>query len=264
MLYEWPEAMIEAEAYLEPENFYVTNPNLGRSSASEWLDQPSWSRAGGRRRGEPADIPRQASERRDRAAPAARPLARRRLLGGRGDRTLTLENLLERCEVAVIGGDGGGLDDLYGLCVAGREKGTDRWLYWFEGMVLARSAQAPQGDRAAARGLRRRRRPGHLQRAAAAGRDDAEDYALPQDIAEFVAICVKVKESGKLPENAAIGLDAAMATDLTDALEAVGFTVADGQKGEVVAIGQGFRLMSAIVGLARKLKFGGAVHSGSR
>jgi hypothetical protein len=69
---------------------------------------------------------------------------------------------------------------------------------------------------------------------------------------------------GLLPENAAIGLDAAMATDLTDALEAAGFTVADGQKGEVVAIGQGFRLMSAIVGLARKLKFGGAVHSGSR
>jgi phage terminase large subunit-like protein len=32
----------------------------------------------------------------------------------------------------------------------------------------------------------------------------------------------------------------------------------------VVAVGQGYRLMSAIVGLARKLKFGGAVHSGSR
>jgi hypothetical protein len=33
----------------------------------------------------------------------------------------------------------------------------------------------------------------------------------------------KVKESGLLPENAAIGLDAAMATDLVDALDAAGF-----------------------------------------
>jgi hypothetical protein len=41
--------------------------------------------------------------------------------------------------------------------------------------------------------------------------------------------------SGLLPEKAAIGLDAAMATDLVDALDAAGFTVPKG----VVAIGQG-------------------------
>jgi phage terminase large subunit-like protein len=68
-----------------------------------------------------------------------------------------------------------------------------------------------------------------------------------------------VWESGLLPDKAGIGLDAAMATDLVDALDAAGIP-----EGVVVAIGQGYRLMSAIVGLARKLKFGGAVHSGSR
>jgi phage terminase large subunit-like protein len=176
----------------------------------------------------------------------------------------------------VVGGDGGGLDDLYGLCVAGREKGTDRWLFWFRAWcwpeVLMRRKQiapmlrdfaaagdlviceerSPVGDA----GTPPSGQPGDPASAIAA-------YELPQDIREIVAICVQVKKSGRMPENSAIGLDAAMATDLADALEAAGFTVADGTKGEVVAIGQGFRLMSAIVGLARKLKFGGALHSGS-
>jgi phage terminase large subunit-like protein len=90
----------------------------------------------------------------------------------------------------VIGGDGGGLDDLYGLCVAGREKGTDRWLYWFKAWCWPEVLEAPQADRAAAQGFAA---DGDLvicdERRT--GRDDAEDYALPQDIREIVAICVR-------------------------------------------------------------------------
>jgi phage terminase large subunit-like protein len=194
MLYEWPEAMIEAQAYLEPENFYVTNPNLGRSVTESFI----------------ASKLRKA--RAARKMPTATPaiqivlakylnveiglrLRRDRWRGadyweGAADKSLTLEALLERCEVAVVGGDGGGLDDLYGLCVAGRERGTDRWLYWTKAWCWPEVLKRRKQIAPLLKGLRRGRRPGHLRgapsrarrgrrcriRAAAGHRRDRRDH----------------------------------------------------------------------------------------
>jgi phage terminase large subunit-like protein len=262
MLFEWPEEMLESQAYLDPANFYITNPNLGRSTSEPFISGKIRKAAGGEEDADGDTGSIQIVLAKYLNVEIGLRLRRDRWRGadyweGAADSSLTLESLLERCEVAVIGGDGGGLDDLYGLCVAGREQGTDRWLYWTKAWCWPEV-------------LKRRKQVASLLREfAAAGElvicneiepsDDADGAELPQDIREIIEVVSTVRASGKLPEKAGIGLDAAMATDLVDALDKLELP-----EGMVVAVGQGFRLMSAIVGLARKLKFGRAVHSGSK
>ena len=56
------------------------------------------------------------------------------------DETLTLDTLISRSEAIVIGVDGGGLDDLFGLSVLGREKETKNWLSLVARLVPSRRA----------------------------------------------------------------------------------------------------------------------------
>ena len=265
MLYEWPEAMIESQAYLKPENFYVTNPNMGRSVTEAFIAGKLKKAAGGEvdEDGDTASIQVVLAKylnveiglrlRRDRWRGAD-------YWGQRADRSLTLDSLLARSEVAVIGIDGGGLDDLYGLCVAGRERGTQRWLYWYKAWVWPEVLRLRKSIASLLRGFAADGdlvicEPVELK----SGLDENEDdYELPQDIREMVEVVVQVKDSGLLPETGAIGLDPQNVSALVDALAGAGIT-----DQQMVSVGQGYRLMSAVVGLARKLKFGGALHSGS-
>ncbi|MFC0684635.1 terminase large subunit domain-containing protein [Novosphingobium clariflavum] len=261
MLYEWPEKMLDDEAYLDPAFFYITNPHIERSVTVEWLQGELRREQVGEGEGLQIFLAKHLN------VEIGLRLRRDRWRGAdywelRADTTLTLAALLERCEVAVVGVDGGGLDDLYGLCVAGRERSTGRWLYWFKAWcwpdVLSRRKEiatiltdyAKDGDLVIC--------SDEMLETLGLGEDD-EDYEQPQDIREIVAVIKTVKESGLLPKENAVGLDPQGVGDLVDALAKIGL-----EAPQVVAIGQGFRLMSAIVGLARKLKFGGALHCGSR
>jgi phage terminase large subunit-like protein len=273
MLYEWPEKMLEAQDYLKPEYFYITNPNLGRSTTAKFISAKIRKANGGEvdEDGDTGSIQVVLAKylnveiglrlRRDRwrGAPYWEAAA---------DPTLTLESLLERCEVAVIGIDGGGLDDLYGLCVAGRERGRGRWLFWFKAWAWP---DALQRRKSIASALKDYEKDGDLVICQAAPEPELDDpdavdeveAMVPQDIAEIVAIAVQVRDSGKMPESGAIGVDPHGVSDLIDAFVAAEFTAGD-SKSQVNSVSQGYQLMAAVVGFARKLKFGGAIHNGSR
>jgi phage terminase large subunit-like protein len=161
-----------------------------------------------------------------------------------GDKTLTLDALLARAEVAVVGIDGGGLDDLLGLAVLGRCRETRAWLHWGRAwahpvVLKRRQSEAPKlRDFAVAGDLRLVDRMG-------------------DDIAEVVEIVCAVRDAGLLPEKHGIGLDPAGIGAILDALTEAGI---EGE--QVAAVSQGWRLGGAIKTAERKLAEGAFVHAG--
>lgn len=162
------------------------------------------------------------------------------------DRTITLDSLLARSEVAVIGIDGGGLDDLLGLTVLGRERDTGKWLMWCHAWVheiaLERRKEiAPRlldfqkdGD------LTIVKRPG-------------------DDVMAVADLICRVRDTGLLPDEKGIGVDAAGIGDIVDELitEERGIDMK-----QIVAISQGYRLNGAIKTTERKVAGGELVHAG--
>lgn len=156
---------------------------------------------------------------------------------------LTLESLIERSEVATIGIDGGGLDDLLGLAVIGREKGTRRWLVWNHAfahpVVLER-----RKDIAAILG------------------DFEKEGSLtfckvPKDVEALASIVGRVRDAGLLPEKNAVGFDPNNIGAIVEALSAIGI---DGDM--LRRLLQGPALSPALWGLERKLSDSTLGHAG--
>lgn len=249
VLYEFPDAMIKSKAYLDPENFYVTNPNIGRSVSAEWLEdnlRKNQSKQDGAFQqflAKHLNVEIGLNLRSDRWAGADFWEA------ARADFAITLDDLLERCEVVVVGIDGGGLDDLLGLAVIGREKGARRWLVWTHAwahrIVLERRKEiAPR--------LLDFQKDGDLTIVDRPG----------DDVVEVADLICRVRDAGLLPEKHAIGVDAAGIGDIVDELttEERGFEA--GPDGQIIAISQGWRLNGAIKTTERKIAGGELVHGG--
>lgn len=251
VLYEFPPKMLADEGYLDPENFYITNPNLGRSVSREWLEDELRKVNNGSDDG--AKITFLAKHLNVEIGVALRNGA---WAGARYwqdatdpelaalDHWAALHRLLERCEVATVGIDGGGLDDLEGACVTGRDKTTRDWLQWHHAWAHPDVLE------------RRKDIAPALRDFIAAGEVTLCDDPT-QDVREVADLVEMVKEAGLLPEKNAVGLDPMGVAAIVDELASRGV---EGE--QVVGIGQGFRLTGAVWGMERKLKDGTLWHCG--
>jgi phage terminase large subunit-like protein len=239
VLYEFPEAMQkDRAAWSDPKHWTMVTPNAGRSiEVDRLIEERDTAEATG-----PEEL----------RAWASQHLNIEIGLGLRTDgwagaafweacaSVKSLEDLLERSEVVDVGIDGGGLDDLLGLAVVGRDD-AGRWLHW---------------GRAWAHPIVLERRKSEAERF----RDFEHDgdlviaEAIGDDVDEVAEIVAQIEDAGLLDR---VGVDPAGLGGILDALELAGVP-----KEKVVGISQGWKLSGAIKTAERRLAEGALLHCG--
>lgn len=247
VLYELPPEMSEKGGWKDRRTWPLVNPNLGRSVNVGFLER-ELVRA---EREGPEQLALLASQHFNVEVGMA--LRADRWVGvdywpWATDPTLTLETLLERSEVVVVGIDGGGLDDLLGLAVLGRERGTRRLLLWcrawaHEVVLERRKDIAPL--------LKDFETDGDLIIVSEPG----EDVMQVADLMEQIA------ESGLLAERSAVGVDPVGIAQIVDELNERDLGNKDGEAPVIVGISQGWKLSGAIKTAERGLKDRTLVHA---
>ncbi|RKQ70133.1 terminase large subunit [Oceanibaculum indicum] len=159
-------------------------------------------------------------------------------------RLLTLEQLIGESDVVVAGIDGGGMDDLLGLGVIGRDAETRDWLLWGKSWA---SKHVLKLRKSIAQKLQDLVKVGDLVLCDQVG----------VDIAELVDLVMMIDDHGMFPEKNAVGVDPMGIGQIVDALADRGF-----DSGRIVGIPQGWRLNGAIKTTERKLADGTFWHAG--
>lgn len=243
VIYEFPKTLMDNQGYLQPSNFYITNPNMGRSVSQDWLDREMGK-----------ELAKDASTRatflakhlnveigmnlRSNRWPGADYWAKR------AEKGLDLEAILGRSEVVVVGLDGGGADDLFGVAVVGRDAQTKDWLAWHHawchaGVLDRRKSIAPR--------LRDFETEGSLTIVG----DELDD------IRQIVELIQDIDQRRLL---ASVAADPAGLGEMIDALAEIDVTP---DNGKLIGAPQGWALMNAIKTTERKLINGTMKHDGS-
>jgi phage terminase large subunit-like protein len=244
VLYELPDDVAQGDGWKNPAVWPRVNPNLGRSVDIQFLQNALVT---AERTGKDA-LALLASQHFNveigMALRADRWIGAEYWLAATSPDLVELDDLLARSEVAVVGIDGGGLDDLMGLAVLGRDRETQDWLLWAHAWAHPEVYE------------RRKEIIPLLEGFEAAG-ELTRCERPTQDVVEAAQLVARVRDAGLLPEAAGVGLDPQGVAALVDALAERDIT-----GDQVVGVPQGYRISAAIWGTERKLADGTLKHGG--
>ena len=241
LIYEFPKYLVEAGEHLKPENFYITNPNLGASVDLEYLiSEFNKVKDAGEESlrdflAKHLNIEIGMNLRANRWAGAEFWLQQ--------SKKFTLNKLIDQSDVITIGIDGGGLDDLLGFAVLGRHKDSRKWWLWNHAWCNTTAVE------------RRKENAPKYQDCVQEGSLTIVER-IGDDIDQLAKIAKQVFDSGKLNK---IGLDPLGLGGLLDGLLKVGIP-----EEQMIAVPQGFKLMGYILTTERKLAEGNLYHQGSQ
>lgn len=242
VLYEFPPEMQRSpELWSDPKNWHMVTPNAGRSITIDRLKQE----AATAKATSEAEFRAWASQHLDveiGVALRGDGWAGAEFWTAHADPGLDLDALLQRCEVVTVGLDGGGLDDMFGLAVIGRETDTGRWLHWGHAWIhpIALERRKTEAPRYA---------------------DFAKDGDLTicdrvgQDTEEVSEIVAQINASGLLDR---VGVDPVGIGSVVDALHDKKLT-----DEQIVGISQGWKMVGAVKTAERKVAAGELVHAGA-
>lgn len=241
VIYEFPEEMIAAGEHKDPANFGMVNPNLNYSVDREFLERELMKAENDGEESMRGFLAKHLNVeigmnlRSDRWAGADFWEA------AGAEPAVSVEWLLENCEVVDAGIDGGGLDDLLGLALVGRHKVTRKWYLW------AHAWAHPSV-------LERRKEIAPRLRDFAAQGDLTLVKNIGDDVKQVAEIVARCEVSGLLDK---VGCDPAGLGGILDALAEAGVP-----EEKIIGISQGWKMTGALKTTERKLAEGVLIHGG--
>ncbi|MFA5160306.1 MAG: terminase TerL endonuclease subunit, partial [Candidatus Omnitrophota bacterium] len=245
VIYEFPDSILKEKKHLDPKYFYVTNPNLGASVDEEFILREF------KKAENDGDVSMQGFLAKHLNVEMGLSLRSQRWAGAdfweEAAGIVSLDLILEKSDVVVVGIDGGGLDDLLGLSVLGRDAENGNWLLWTRAWCNPIALERRKSEAARYRDFER---DGDLIIVSEIG----------QDIKQAGDIVRRCEKAGLLDR---IGVDQVGIGAIVDELEA------GDEKGEcaieherIVGIPQGWRLSGAIKTTERKVAEKTLIHGG--